>query len=183
MDAAIFTVINSAHTPALDVLMLGASWLGYFPGIWFAFGAAALWSPRPRAAAFRMCLAVALAYAVASGVLKPFVGRARPFQTPTLAARTIETHPPTSASFPSGHAATAVAGALAAARFVPRASWAFWTLATLVAYSRVYLGVHYPSDVIGGALVGAACAWLVLGARHASTWIRPPAPCGERHVS
>jgi len=182
MDAALFNAINSAHTPALDAVMLGASWLGYFPGIWFLLGVAALGWPRLRPAAFRMCLAVALAYTMASGVLKPLIGRVRPSHASIMAGRTLETQPPSSYSFPSGHAATAVAGAMAAARVVPAASWAFWGLATLMAYSRVYLGVHYPSDLVGGALVGVACAWLVLAGRHRSTWIRGPAPPGELHV-
>ena len=182
MDAALFTAINSAHTPALDAVMLGVSWLGYWPGIWFVFGAAALGWPRTRAAALRMCLAVALSYVVASGVLKPLIGRVRPSHAPVLAARTLEAQPLSSASFPSGHATTAVAGALAAARVVPGASWAFWALATLMAYSRVYLGVHYPSDILGGALVGAVCAWLVLGGSHPSTWVRLRPSEAERHV-
>lgn len=182
MDAALFTAINSVHTPALDAIMLCASWLGYFPGIWFLLGAAALGWPRGRAAAFRMCLAVTLTYVMASGVIKPIVGRVRPSHTPSMAARVLEAQPPWSASFPSGHAATAVAGAMAAARVVPGATWAFFTLATLMAYSRVYVGVHYPSDLLGGALLGLACAWLVLGGRHRSTWVRPRAPAGEAHV-
>ncbi|MEP7116359.1 MAG: phosphatase PAP2 family protein [Acidobacteriota bacterium] len=183
MDAALFAALNSAHTPALDALMRGASWLGYFPGLWFVVGAAALGWPRARAAAFRMCLAVALAYVVASGVVKPLVGRVRPSFTPSLAARVLEVQPHTSASFPSGHAATAVAGAMAGALIVPAATWPLWALAALVSYSRIYVGVHYPSDVIGGALLGAACAWFVLGGLHPSMRVRPPAPAGERHVA
>ena len=182
MDATLFRAINSAHTPALDAVMLGVSWLGYFSGIWFVLGAPALGWPRGRAVAFRMCLAVALTQAVASGVVKPLVGRVRPSHTPAMAARVLETQPPSSASFPSGHAATAVAGAMAAARVVPRASWARWGLATLMAYSRVYVGVHYPSDLLAGALLGVACAWLVLGGRHPSTWVRSAAPGGMAHV-
>ena len=179
MDAALFSAINAAHTPALDAVMLAASWLGYFPGIWFLLGAAALGWPRGRAAALRMCLAVALAYVMASGVVKPIVGRVRPSYAPAMAARVLEAQPPSSATFPSGHAATAVAGAIAAVRLLPRASWVFWALATLMAYSRVYVGVHYPTDLLGGALVGAACAWLVLGGRHPSTWVRAPAAAGD----
>ena len=182
MDAALFTAINSAHTPALDALMLGVSWLGYFPGIWFLLGAAALGWPRARGAAFRMCLAVALTFALGSGVMKPLVGRVRPSHTPSLSARVLEEQPPTSASFPSGHAATAVAGAMAGARVVPGAAWPLWVLAVLMAYSRVYVGVHYPTDIMGGALLGLACAWLVLGGSHASTWRRPPPRHGEQHV-
>ena len=182
MDAVLFTAINSTHTPVLDAVMLGVSWLGYFPGIWFVLGAAALGWPRGRAAAFRMCLAVSLTYVMASGVIKPLVGRMRPSYTPLMAARVLEAQPPSSGSFPSGHAATAVAGAMAAARLIPRASWALWALALLMAYSRVYVGVHYPFDLLGGALLGVAFTWLVLGGRHPSTWVRPPPAAGEAHV-
>ena len=58
-------------------------------------------------------------------------------------------------SFPSGHAMTAFAAAFAYAAFLPRARYALIALASLVALSRVYLGVHFPLDVLYGALVGA----------------------------
>jgi len=182
MDVALFSAVNAAHTPALDAVMRAVSWLGYFPGIWFVLGAAALGWPRGRAAAWRMCLAVAFTYAMASGVIKPVVGRVRPSHTPGMTARVLEAQPPSSASFPSGHAATAVAGAMAAARLFPRAAWVFWTLATLMAYSRVYVGVHFPSDLLGGALLGVVGAWLVLGGRHPSMWVRPVARAAEVYV-
>ena len=179
MDAALFSLLNGWHTPWLDAVMRGASWLGYFPGVWFVSAAAALaWRPL-RAAAWRMCLAVALTYALTSGVIKPVVARERPY-TVVTGARTIEPAPSDSYSFPSGHASTAVAGAIAASRVVPSASWAFWGLATLMAYSRIYVGVHYPGDVVAGALFGAAVALFVLGGMHPATWIprRPGAPDG-----
>ena len=174
MDAALFSAINGAHAPWLDTVMAWASWLGYFPGIWFLSAAAALAWPRLRASAFRACLALSLTYVMASGIVKPLVGRPRPYLAGTVEARTVEAAPPTSYSFPSGHAATAVAGALAGARIVPAAAPVLWGLATLVALSRIYVGVHYPSDVAAGALLGVLCAYLVLGGRHASVWPWPP---------
>jgi len=173
VDAALFSAINGAHAPWLDAVMIPASWLGYFPGVWFLSAAAALAWPRLRASAFRACLAVALTYVMASGVVKPLIGRARPYQGGGVAARTIETTPAASYSFPSGHAATAMAGALAGARLVPAAAPLLWALATLISVSRIYVGVHYPSDVLAGALLGLLCANLVLGGRHASAWPWP----------
>lgn len=170
MDSALFSAINGWHVPWLDVVMRGVTTLGYFPGIWFVSAVLALgWAPG-RAAAFRMCLAVALTYWVTSGVVKPLVARERPYLT-VAGARTIETSPAHSPSFPSGHAATAVAGAIAGARLWPAATLPLWLLATLIAYSRVYVGVHFPSDIAAGALVGAACAVFVLGGRHPATWM------------
>jgi membrane-associated phospholipid phosphatase len=70
---------------------------------------------------------------------------------------------PTTRSFPSGHAANAAGGAYALARLAPEGRAIFWTLALLVSISRIYLGVHYPADVLGGWLLGLVVAWLVVG--------------------
>ena len=74
-------------------------------------------------------------------------------------------HVPHDHSFPSGHAATSFACATTLTFFAPRLAPAFFLLAAAIAWSRVYVGVHYPLDVLGGALLGIAVAialrWLV----------------------
>jgi len=115
-------------------------------------------------------IAVALADFAATA-LKAIVDRPRPFvrypDTNVLVSR------PHDASFPSGHAATSFAAAAILSFAFPKAAPAFLVVAAAVAFSRVYVGVHYPLDVIGGAALGALVAaglwWLIHDRRRALT--------------
>lgn len=93
------------------------------------------------------------AYAAVS-LLKPLFHRARPYVTyPDLRTPNGQV-PDDPASFPSGHATLSFAAATAVADFNPAYALPAYGFATLVSYSRVYNGVHYPSDVLVGALLG-----------------------------
>lgn len=169
-------VIALPHPPWLTTVMVGATLAGRAGAVWVALGLVrALRRRGCWPAFFRLVLSLAVTFLVVDVVLKPLVGRPRP-PWPGLVSEHILS-PSTSASFPSGHAASAVAGAFALTRFWPEAWGPLWALAALVVVSRVYLGVHYPLDVLGGAFVGAIVGAFVTGLAPApsSQASRPPA--------
>jgi undecaprenyl-diphosphatase len=148
--------------PWLDDLMTLASALGAGGFIWIIIGSIAGIFPSNTAAMWRLWLAVAVAFVVVDDVVKPFFERPRPFDV--LDIRLIDARPD-SESFPSAHAAMATAGVLAATQMLRHTGWILWPFAALVAFSRVYLGVHWPSDVLAGLALGFGVAWFVLGGR------------------
>jgi undecaprenyl-diphosphatase len=145
------------HTPRIERAVAGFSRLGEYGKIWVAIGGAGWLLDRPRRAYWRKaCTTVSATYAL-NVAIKWVVRRERP----RLAGLPALTGTPTRLSFPSAHASTSFAGALCYARLgLPTGP--LYALATGLALSRLYLGVHYPSDILAGAalgtLVGAVAA-------------------------
>lgn len=100
-------------------------------------------------------VAVAVSWTVAEGAKFVF-NRARPFISDTEIAPLTKT--PSSSSFPSGHSATAAAGVLTLSTLYPAFTPALVISGFLVALSRIYLGVHYPFDVLAGLFIGTMVA-------------------------
>ncbi len=107
----------------------------------------------------RGVLAVAASSVVANGMLKPLFPRIRPEYDRTPFVRRLLS-PPVSSSFPSGHSASAAAFVTGVALESPKAGAAIAPFAAAVCYSRVHTGVHWPSDVVVGAALGAGLALL-----------------------
>ncbi len=141
--------LNTAMTLVSAVGQLAAVWLGL--GALFAIVGRLSWM-----AYWQVVLSFFLVFLTVNVMLKPMVARERPSVVDTDVVSILPT--PSSHAFPSGHAATAVAGAYGFSRLLPQARYGLWFLAVLIAGSRVYLGVHYPFDVLCGGLVGLACA-------------------------
>jgi undecaprenyl-diphosphatase len=145
----------------LDPVFIGLSVIGYAGLVWIALAAfLSVLRRRPLLTITLLTAACVWTADLLTIGLKPLVDRPRPFDTVTdadpLLGGTL------GSSFPSGHAATSFAGAVILAYLFRRGLPLFSLLAVAIAYSRVYLGVHYPSDVLAGAALGAAVALLAL---------------------
>jgi membrane-associated phospholipid phosphatase len=147
------------HTPARERRVERFSKLGEHSAVWLALGAAGAAVEGTRRARWRRAVAAVGATYVLNTALKLAVRRARP-DLPGLPPLT---GTPTGLGFPSAHASTGFAGALAYSRMGLPAP-ALYGLAGSLALSRLYLGVHYPSDVLAGALLGSTVAWCLTGA-------------------
>lgn len=168
LNRFLFRLVNDVWTsPALDPFMIllgsineyGIVWLGLLGALAALGGRAGRWA----ALAGLVALVVGLA---SSEVLKSIVMQPRPFVS--LPDVRLLVSPPSSYSFPSVNATYAFAASsgasLMARRLLGRLpvwGWGFLALAVAVSYSRVYVGVHYPGDVLSGAIVGLSIGWLV----------------------
>jgi membrane-associated phospholipid phosphatase len=149
-DVRVYALVrSSSRANALEAPIARFSRLGEHGALWLALGAvgAVVDAPRRRGWVHGAASVVAT-YSVTTAV-KGVVRRRRPVRPglPALVAT------PTSLSFPSSHASSSFAAARAYARLVPAAP--LYATATAMAVSRVYLGVHYPSDIVAGAVLGS----------------------------
>ena len=162
LDFAAFQWLRTHHTPLLDVLMAGLSDIARGGVIWIALAVLIAFLYRSRwPGVVHVLLAIGLAFLLTDHIAKPFFNRSRPFES--YADSRVYGFRPTTRSFPSGHAASAIAGVCALVSMAPEARGIFWAFALLVAFSRVYLGVHYPADVFAGAVLGLAIGVFVVG--------------------
>jgi membrane-associated phospholipid phosphatase len=160
-EALLRMVIDLRWGPLTALMTLLSAW--WVKGIVIAaIGALADWRRRPRSVPWSALLATAalLIASAASGLLKDVFDRVRPALAEPGVTALVSL--PGDASMPSGHAATAAAAAGVVALLHPRLRAPLAALVAAIALSRVYLGVHYPSDVIVGAALGLAIAWIVV---------------------
>ncbi len=160
IDDAVYRAVAGTPSPTLDRGLARLSRAADRSVLWIAIagGLALLGGPPGRRAARAGLASIAAASGLVNVGLKPLHGRARPDARamPDAPGRAVPM--PRSASFPSGHSASAFAFATAAGGEMPWLSLPLRSLAAAVAYSRVHGGAHYPADVVAGSLIGSATA-------------------------
>ncbi|MFJ9075549.1 bifunctional phosphatase PAP2/diacylglycerol kinase family protein [Streptomyces sp. NPDC102278] len=161
-DRQLFDAVARRHWPGADRVLPRLGRAANHGVLWGGTAAAlaAFGSARTRKAAVRGVTSLALASATINTVGKWSVRRRRPVLEGVPAARQLRTQPQTT-SFPSGHSASAFAFAAGLALEAPGWGLALAPVAASVAFSRVYTGVHYPSDVVAGAALGVAAGFVV----------------------
>jgi len=162
VDTAVYAAVAGTETPRLDVAMRRLSRAADHSKLWFgaAAGLSLLGGSRGREASLQGLAALGIASAFANLLAKPLTTRRRPEREELRVLASRHVPMPRSSSFPSGHTASAFAFATAAGAVRPALSAPLRVLATLVGYSRVHTGVHYPADVLAGAFIGVSSAEL-----------------------
>ena len=165
IDRAVYDAVADTPTPRLDDAMRRLSNAANYSRLSLAAAAvlATTGGPRGRRAARSGLTAVAGTATFVNVAVKPLGRRRRPERDDDEVAPGRIVRMPGSRSFPSGHTAAAVAFATGVSRVLPAAGAPLHLLAALVGYSRVHTGVHYPGDVVAGALLGAMIGGFTAG--------------------
>jgi undecaprenyl-diphosphatase len=160
LDRALFRAVFGVKWGPLTSVMRAFTVAGTAGALWGVLAAAAfLLTGLEPSRLLIPWTAIAASWTVAEGA-KYLFNRTRPFLWDTEIAPLIKT--PSSSSFPSGHSATAAAGAITLSVLYPAIAPVLVPAALLVVLSRIYLGVHFPFDVLAGAVIGTATSVVVL---------------------
>ena len=149
---------GNLRNPVMDLLMPAVTTLGNGGLIWIALAGILLLIPRYRKAGAAVLAGLALEVICCNLVLKPLIARVRPCDVNTAVQLLVAR--PDDFSFPSGHTGASFAAVTALYAGGNRLWIPALLLAALISFSRLYLYVHYPTDVLAGILLGAAAGWL-----------------------
>lgn len=153
MELRFLDFLQTIHTPLLDKILAFITSLGNAGIIWIVLAVVLLILPKTRKAGIIVAAALLMDLILCNLILKNLVARVRPYDVNTAIAILIKK--PLDFSFPSGHTAASFAAMTALFLAKMKKAWiAALILAVLIAFSRLYFYVHYPTDVLGGAVVG-----------------------------
>lgn len=157
----LYFVSQYSHNFFLSVVFYFFSGVGSWGVVWLGIGLVLLLrEKRDYHYFFGLCLAISLSLIVVEGVFKNVIGRSRP----DLLAYPLFVGVPhlSSYSFPSTHATIAFAAAFILSQKHKKYTAFYYSLAALIAFSRIYLGQHFPSDVVGGVVIGTGIGMVSL---------------------
>lgn len=153
MELRFLDFLQTIHTPLLDKILAFITSLGNAGIIWIVLAVVLLILPKTRKTGIIVAAALLMDLVLCNLILKNLVARVRPYDVNTAIAVLIKK--PLDFSFPSGHTAASFAAMTALFLAKMKKAWiAALVLAVLIAFSRLYFYVHYPTDVLGGAVVG-----------------------------
>lgn len=172
--AALRELRTRGHAPAVEGALRALGAASEYGAVWAALGLLGAASDPRRRARWAVAATVAPASIGFNYVIKRAVRRPRP----VIAGYPALAKAPSKLSFPSAHATSSLAGATALARVEPRVRGPLLALAAAICLGRPYLGMHYPSDVAAGVVLGAVLGRLVPlpAERPAPVGVVPPAP-------
>lgn len=153
IDRAIMLFVQSLRLPVLNEIMKFITTIGNAGIVWFVLIALLLIFKKTRRVGFDMLLSLAVCWVFSNLIVKPIVARTRPYVA--IPELSVLVKFPSDFSFPSGHACSSFACAYVGGRsFKKKYGVAVWALAVLIAVSRIYVGVHYLTDILVGAAIG-----------------------------
>lgn len=159
MEIQILNWLQGLHNPILDKFMCLITHLGDAGIIWIILAIVMILIPKTRKSGVIVAAALVVDVLLCNVILKNLVGRIRPFDVNTSVQLLISK--PKDFSFPSGHTAASFASVAALYLAGEKKLWKpALVLAILIAFSRMYLYVHYPTDILGGIIFGILSAWI-----------------------
>jgi undecaprenyl-diphosphatase len=156
----LFFIQDTFHFIVLDKIMLTCSLLGNDGLIWAVPAVILVMVKKTRPEGLMILAALILCTIIGDGILKPLIHRPRPYTD--FPGTLLLMQRPVTFSFPSGHTASSFAGAYVLSRYFRKFSLLFWFTAGIISFSRLYLFMHYPTDILAGIVIGLACGRIIV---------------------
>lgn len=159
-ESILFSIQTNFHFPVLDKIMILFTTAGDLGLIWIFLSILLLLNKKTRYIGILVLGALALSTLLGEGILKNIIQRPRPYTDfPSILLLVDQS---STYSFPSGHTITSFAAAYVLSRYLKKFAPLIWLLAMIIAFSRLYLFLHYPSDIVAGIILGLLCGKIIV---------------------